>query len=94
MNINLIHYEKYWVSFDIENLRFNNMDDIRLSITFSNNSENFIHKEYGTHSFEECTKYLDCVECQKTARDIIERSKVSKNSPFKKWGEKIWKEER
>ena len=83
MNINLIHYKDYWVSFDIENLRFNGVDDIRLSITFTANAGDLIHKIYGTHSFEECVKYLDCAECIKTARDIIERSNTSKQSPFK-----------
>lgn len=84
MLINLIHYGNYWVRFSIENLRFNNEDDIRLSITFTNIGGNYIHKVYGTHSFDECVKYLDCVECAKTARNIIERANVSKHSPFKK----------
>lgn len=84
MNINLIHYGNYWVSFDIENLRFNGVDDIRLSITFTANAGDLIYEIYGTHSFEGCAKYLDRVECIKTARDIIERSNSSKHSTFKK----------
>lgn len=84
MLINLIHYGNYWVRFSIENLRFNNEDDIRLSITFTNIGGKYIHEVYGTHSFDECVKYLDCVECEKEARNIIERANVSKHSPFKK----------
>ena len=84
MLINLIKYANYWVTFNIENLRINNEDDIRLSITFMDIGGNYIHKVYGTHSFDKCVKYLDCVECANTARDIIERANVSKHSPFKK----------
>ena len=84
MHINLIKYGNMYVSFDIENLRLDYKDDIRLAITFSAIGGNFIHKEYGTHSFDECTKYLDCLECYKTAKGMVERANTSKYSPFKK----------
>lgn len=83
MHINLIEYEKYWVSFDLESLEKCGAFDIRLVITFIFNNE-IIYKVYHTNSFEIATKFLEREECIKTAHDIIIRAKCLNRSPFNK----------